>query len=228
MGSNRKHRDHADSRDRHPLDAYGMAAGSPASYQFSEVGMITLGELERLAKESLWTGDWNASCGTVDCAYSADSKFAGEFDEIAHPVPNGVSDYIAAAQPKAILELVGEVRRLQEDAADWKRRWQDAVDQASSLTIERNHWQANHDNQVSRARFLIERGDIPVERVLAYEDMGRLQEDAKRLDFYEANLNSDVSREGIYSVWMGRGWGDEFTGSTFREAIDAARAKEQS
>jgi hypothetical protein len=112
MGGNRKYRDHADSRDRHPLDAYGMAAGSPVSYQFSEVGMITLGELERLAKESLWTGDWNASCGTVDCAYSADSKFAGEFDEIAHPVPNGVSDYIAAAQPKAILELVAEMRRL--------------------------------------------------------------------------------------------------------------------
>ena len=85
--------------------------------------MINLDELERLAKESLWTGDWNASCGTVDCAYSADSKFAGEFDEIAHPVPNGVSDYIAAAQPKAILELVAEVRRLREDAMryQWMR-----------------------------------------------------------------------------------------------------------
>jgi hypothetical protein len=55
----------------------------------------------------------------------------------------------------------------------------------------------------------------------------RLREDKARLDFYEANLNSDVDRDGIYSVWLGRGWGDEFTGNTFREAIDAARATEQ-
>lgn len=52
-----------------------------------------------------------------------------------------------------------------------------------------------------------------------------LREDKARLDFYEANLNSDVDREGVYSVWLGRGWGDEFTGNTFRQAIDAARAQ---
>lgn len=76
--------------------------------------MTDLDQLEALAKAALWTGDWNASCGTVDCAYPADSKLAGEFDEIAHPVPLGVSDYIAAAQPRAILELIAEVRTLRE------------------------------------------------------------------------------------------------------------------
>jgi hypothetical protein len=85
------------------------------------------------------------------------------------------SEYIAAAQPSTVLALIAEVRALREDAGDWKRRWQDAVDHASAATIERNHWQANHDNQVSRARFLIERGDIPLERVRAYEEMAALQ-----------------------------------------------------
>lgn len=73
---------------------------------------IDLDNLEELARAALWTGDWNASCGTVDCAYPADSEFAGEFDEIAHPVPVGVSDYIAAAQPKVALALIAEVRAL--------------------------------------------------------------------------------------------------------------------
>lgn len=78
--------------------------------------MIDIDALELLAKAAQWTGDWNASCGTVDCSYPADSKFAGEFDEIAHPVPVGVSDYIAAAQPKVALALIAEVRALREDA----------------------------------------------------------------------------------------------------------------
>jgi hypothetical protein len=38
----------------------------------------------------------------------------------------------------------------------------------------RDQWKANHDSQVSRARFLIERGDIPVERVRAYQMFGAL------------------------------------------------------
>ncbi|HEX7906787.1 MAG TPA: hypothetical protein VF534_01660 [Paraburkholderia sp.] len=41
---------------------------------------------------------------------------------------------------------------------------------------ERDHWRANHEHQVSRARFLIERGDIPLERVRAYTEMGALHE----------------------------------------------------
>lgn len=50
-----------------------------------------------------------------------------------------------------------------------------------------------------------------------------LREDKARLDFYEANLESDRSREGIYSVWLEHGWGQEFTANSFREAIDHAR-----
>jgi hypothetical protein len=54
-------------------------------------------------------------------------------------------------------------------------------------------------------------------------EMDELRKDKARLDFYQDNLESDRSREGVYSVWLDHGWGDEFTGNTFREAIDAAR-----
>jgi hypothetical protein len=46
--------------------------------------------------------------------------------------------------------------------------------------------------------------------------------DTVRLDFYEENLETDRARDGTVSVWMDRGWGDEYQGSTLREAIDAA------
>lgn len=38
------------------------------------------------------------------------------------------------------------------------------------------HWRLNHDNQVQRARILIERPDLPIERVDAYQLIAHLQE----------------------------------------------------
>jgi hypothetical protein len=105
------------------------------------------------------------------------------FGTSSAPCPNGLyvrhSDYAA----------------LEAECADWKRRWQDAVDQASEAITERNHWQANHDNQVSRARFLIERGDIPIERVRAHQMFGVLLalEEAVRAQraMYEGTSDED-------------------------------------
>lgn len=34
---------------------------------------------------------------------------------------------------------------------------------------DRDHWKANHDNQVARARVLLDRPDMPLERVKAYD-----------------------------------------------------------
>jgi hypothetical protein len=56
MGSNRKHRDHAIGRDRHPLDANRVATHPPSPYQLSEVGMTNLEELERLINSSKLPG----------------------------------------------------------------------------------------------------------------------------------------------------------------------------
>lgn len=78
--------------------------------------MNDLDALEALAKAALWTGDWHdAGCNTVECKYPEGSELAGEHDEIAHPVPLGITGYIAAVQPKTILSLIAEVRALRDD-----------------------------------------------------------------------------------------------------------------
>jgi hypothetical protein len=45
----------------------------------------------------------------------------------------------------------------------------------ADLTREVAHWKANHENAVARARVLIERTDMPLERVNAYRHMETLQ-----------------------------------------------------
>lgn len=47
--------------------------------------------------------------------------------------------------------------------------------QLDTVTKERDHWKANHDNRVKAARMLIEREDLPVERVRTYKDYIALQ-----------------------------------------------------
>jgi hypothetical protein len=49
------------------------------------------------------------------------------------------------------------------------------VQRIAELEKERDHWKANHDAQVERARVLVERTDMPVERTLAYQHMRTLQ-----------------------------------------------------
>lgn len=44
-----------------------------------------------------------------------------------------------------------------------------------AICKERDHWKANHDAQVQRARVLVDRPDVPLERVRAYQQIGELQ-----------------------------------------------------
>lgn len=53
---------------------------------------------------------------------------------------------------------------------DSPHKYQPFVPEAEAL-----HWKANHDNQVARARVLLERPDLPLERVRAYGLIGTLQ-----------------------------------------------------
>ena len=46
---------------------------------------------------------------------------------------------------------------------------QDQHDTIVELRREVAHWKANHDHQVERARILMERPDLPIERVEAYK-----------------------------------------------------------
>jgi hypothetical protein len=119
-----------------------------------------------------------------------------------------------------IYVLYSEYERVVAECADWKRRWQDAVDHASEAITERNHWQANHDHQVARARFLIERGDIPVERVRAYEEMEALREDATRYQWLKAHWGH---RTPILNGLFPKGAMDD----AFDAGIDAAIAKDK-
>lgn len=67
--------------------------------------------LKRLAETSLWTGRWYyGGCDTVMGTYCSDD--ASDHDEIAHPMPLGVAEFIAAANPAAVLELIQQCDEL--------------------------------------------------------------------------------------------------------------------
>lgn len=56
-----------------------------------------------------------------------------------------------------------------------------AADEIERLRAEVKHWKANHDNRVEAARVLIERNDLPFDRVPAYKHYLHLQEDVAAL-----------------------------------------------
>ena len=57
----------------------------------------------------------------------------------------------------------------------------EAADEIERLRAEVKHWKANHDNRVEAARVLIERNDLPFDRVPAYKHYLHLQEDVAAL-----------------------------------------------
>ena len=68
--------------------------------------------LRVLAEAATWTGKWyDAGCNTVHCTYDKEDSI--QHDEIAHPVPLGVSGYIAAAHPQAVLALLDRIADLE-------------------------------------------------------------------------------------------------------------------
>jgi hypothetical protein len=108
----------------------------------------------------------------------------------------------------------------------------------AALRKERDHWKANHDAQVSRARLLIERTDLPLDRVRAYEEVAALREriagmekDAERMSALcdELDLNRRNVRYDGMPIWdaMCDAIGADLDGNAFRRAIDAAIAKEK-
>lgn len=111
--------------------------------------MIDLDELDRLAKAAT-PGEWRATtCGsagerflglTEDDACSIESADGltvatdGASDECHHIFRSADANFIAAANPSAVLELVAEVRRLRAGIDDvfFKLR-HDAYDQAREI-----------------------------------------------------------------------------------------------
>ena len=75
--------------------------------------------------------------------------------------------YLETVDPQTVLDLVSDLSLALRDK-------QKAEQEAA-------HWKANHECEVSRARVLKERPDMPLERVNAYNRMVELEEENKAL-----------------------------------------------
>ena len=79
----------------------------------------------------------------------------------------GLGKYLETVDPQTVLDLVSDLSLALRDK-------QKAESEAA-------HWKANHECEVSRARVLKERPDMPLERVNAYNRMVELEEENKAL-----------------------------------------------
>lgn len=113
------------------------------------------GLCERLRKDAEWIG----------CEYS---DVAGAMREAAARIEELERERDLADVTKRIAGLLEQHAR---DSAELRR-----------LCGERDHWKANHANQVARSRVLVERTDMPLERVKAYELIGQLQDRVASLE----------------------------------------------
>lgn len=91
----------------------------------------------------------------------------------------GLGKYLETVDPQTVLDLVSDLSLALRDK-------QKAEQEAA-------HWKANHECEVSRARVLKERPDMPLERVNAYNRMVELEEENKALKQRIASLE-DVNQ----------------------------------
>lgn len=75
------------------------------------------------------------------------------------------------------------------NATDWDHYRQTAIDAWNTRAVSRGelHWRSNHDSVVAKSRILIDRRDMPVERVKAFKYITHLQNTIHNL---ETELNS--------------------------------------
>ena len=97
-----------------------------------------------------------------------------------------LTEYIAAVDPDTISRLLREHARLKEAE--------------SKALKEAEHWKANHECEVSRARVLKERPDMPLERVNAYNHMTALEEENKSLKAQIASLQDREQERAMVSM----------------------------
>jgi hypothetical protein len=86
-----------------------------------------------------------------------------------------VDEHAANASRATSVCIFGNPRRGFELGRETDAIREQLAKQVVALEAERDHWKANHDNQVERARVLTERTDMPLERVRAYRQIGDLQ-----------------------------------------------------
>lgn len=91
----------------------------------------------------------------------------------------GLGKYLETVDPQTVLDLVSDLSLALRDK-------QKAESEAA-------HWKANHECEVSRARVLKERPDMPLERVNAYNRMVELEKENEALKQRIASLE-DVNQ----------------------------------
>ncbi|WP_374424589.1 ead/Ea22-like family protein [Chromobacterium sp.] len=127
--------------------------------------LAELTSLARAATPGPWANQTSNGWRRVGTAAASRGRIDGDVVANGAASPANMA-YIAAANPAMVLAL---------------------LDRIAELERERDHWMANHDNQVQRARILIERPDMPLERVKAYERYAELERDSARLDYMIEN-----------------------------------------
>lgn len=93
------------------------------------------------------------------------------------------------------------------------------------LRAENLHIQANHDNQVKKAKLLIDRIDLPVERVKAYEFVEKIQRESELVNASNAELLITLKQCHLELHWCNKQLQAEGKhGKTVDDALETARA----
>lgn len=98
------------------------------------------------------------------------------------------------------------------------------------MTAERDHWKANHDSRVNAAKVMMDRTDMPLERVGAYKQyVAALEANQKLQDALisaETELAKLREQEPVAFWWIGpdgKDNGGPYSGKPSEAAIDRAR-----
>lgn len=102
-------------------------------------------------------------------------QYHGDTNSEINEKSERIAKYLIAVNPGVVQRLVDEIERL------------------APFEKHAETWKANHDNQVSRARILMERPDMPVERVKAYNRMYELENENESLKRRIAQLSDSAS-----------------------------------
>jgi hypothetical protein len=72
-----------------------------------------------------------------------------------------------------VIDVITSLRNLVKDQYNTTQMIKGKLYESNKLV---EHWKANHKNMVDRSRVLIDRTDMPLERVKAFEYLGKMQE----------------------------------------------------
>lgn len=166
--------------------------------------------------------DWKAGKG-AESAMEWIENTLDDTDNIPAEGYAGAGDLKNAHDP----DLYFRDNHLDGELSPYQSRMATLIDELErrleSVTAERDHWKANHDNRVEAARFLVEREDIPAERVTAYQNYLALR--AER-DALAAKIEKLERQEPVAFWWIGpdgKDNGGPYRGKPSDAAIDNAR-----